>query len=171
MHIFRSFAHAAAATVLVAIVAGNQARANAALTFYFVDLALQGIGSAASAIFTPARREPPGMAVTAGVAEIIQAKLPIETPDGFAILQARAPAPAAIEVVILAEGRPSIRELDASWGPGLTGIFCKPIDTVWTRWLAMGGTVGVSVRSKDGAIIRQYGIASSDCAKLSAANR
>lgn len=111
---------------------------------------------------------PPSWPVTRGVAELINESLPLDSGDGFVIVVARAPAPAALEIQATSMGRsaPSSEELDQAWGPGLVTMFCGSEPTLWTRWIAIGGTVGLEVRSSDGSLLRRYGASSADCQAL-----
>ena len=137
--------------------------------FYFVSQAFQALSSktfGALGVFS-ASQPPPGMAVSLGAAEIINEKLPMSTQDGFTMLMARAPAPGALEMIVLAPqgSAPTAQQLDQAWGPGLSDMFCGG-DSLWRRWILVGGSVGVSVQTSSGELIRQYGASKSDCAAM-----
>lgn len=142
------------------------------LGFFLISQAFQELGSRAfgAIIGLPLSQDkpPPSWAASIGAAELINAKLPIETADGFVLLMARAPAPAALEVIIQVSGTPTptASQIDKAWGPGLIDMFCGPHDTVWTRWIRIGGSFGISAQAKDGSLIRQYGVSRSDCSNL-----
>lgn len=138
--------------------------------FYFMSQAFQALSSktfGAFGLLSP-NPTPPGMAASLGAAEIINENLPLRTEDGFTMLVARAPAPGALEMIVLApkESQPSAEQLDQTWGPGLADMFCGGSDTLWRRWVAVGGSVGVSVQTSSGELIRQYGVSRSDCAAI-----
>ena len=110
----------------------------------------------------------PSFAVSTGTASLINAKLPVETQDGFVLLLARSPAPGALEVTVQTPkgSQFNAADLDKAWGRGVVELFCSHTDTVWTRWILMGGTAGLTVRDNAGAIIRQYGATLQDCKAL-----
>jgi hypothetical protein len=140
------------------------------LGFYFLNRALDALGGKIfGALGSPSGpAAPPGMEATAGVAELLNESLPLATEDNFTILAARAPAPGALEVIVTApsQSAPSAEQLDASWGPGLATMFCAESNSIWRRWIVIGGSVGVSIKTSDGELIRQYGVAQSDCKAL-----
>ena len=157
------------AALLVAFVGGARA---GPWTFYFVSQALEQLAQGAiSRVLTPstpaAPSAPPGWEVTLGTAELVNQKLPLSSSDGFAFMLARAPAPGALEIWAQAPTpAPSASELDAAWGPGLGRLFCSKEPSLWARWIAIGGTVGIDVKTIDGATIRRYGVSRTDCLAL-----
>jgi hypothetical protein len=145
------------------------ARAALPLGFFFINQMLDGLaGRAFGALGQRLPQSPPSWPVTLGAAELINDKLPLESADGFVILMARAPAPAALEIKATAPGStpPTSEQLDAAWGPGLIHMFCGDQSSLWTRWVAIGGSVGLEVRGADGSLVRRYGVSKADCQAL-----
>lgn len=140
-------------------------------TFFFVSQALDQLASAAVSRAlspgSPAPSAPPSWEATLGAAELVNEKLPLSSADGFAFVLVRAPAPGALEILAQSPTpAPSAAELDAAWGPGLGRLFCATEANLWSRWVAIGGTVGIDVKSASGETIRRYGIARADCAAI-----
>jgi hypothetical protein len=170
--------HRLAAILLVSttLLVSCPSQAIGSLGFFLISQAFQELGSRAFGSISGSPfshdKPPPSWAASIGAAELINAKLPIETADGFVLLMARAPAPAALEVIIQVSGTPAptASQIDKAWGPGLIDMFCGPHDTVWTRWIRIGGSFGISAQAKDGNLIRQYGVSRSDCTNLTRSN-
>lgn len=138
-------------------------------SFFLVQQALTLLSEAAFSQLGPAdpAGSPPGWEITLGAAELLNEKLPVQSGDGFSFILARAPAPGALEIqAITPREAPTAAELDRAWGPGLAAMFCGQTPTLWARWIAIGGSVGLEVKTRAGETIRRYGVARSDCAKL-----
>lgn len=142
------------------------------LGFFFIDQAMQSLGVSAFGVlgFTSGKPKPgtPSWEATQGAAELLNEKLPIESGDGFSFIVARAPAPAALEIKAVAPHGSNFtsEQLDLAWKDGLIEMFCGQKPTLWTRWVSIGGSVGLEVRSSQGELIRHYGVARSDCVAL-----
>ena len=138
------------------------------LSFLLIEQAFQWIAGRALAPTLPQLQSTPSFSSTLGVAELINDQLPFETSDGFVFLRARAPAPAALELKILApstaDASLSASTLDGAWRVGLVRLFCSPTSGLWSRWIQLGGSVGLEViHPQTGEVLRRYGAASSDC--------
>ena len=153
----------AALSIAFACVCGAQVISP--LGFFFINQAFNLISGRIFSQTQPHMMENPSMKASIGVAQIINEQLPMETSDGFALMIARSPAPGAIEVKVAApKGRPiSTAELDNAWKVGLVRMFCAETPTIWSRWIAIGGTVGIEVSAPSGELIRRYGASNSDC--------
>ena len=139
------------------------------LSFFFVNQAMDVLSERAiNSIQITGKKSLPSFEVSAGTASLINDKLPLETDDGFVLLVARSPAPGAIEVIVTApkNNKISEKEMDESWGPGIVKMFCGPSDSLWKRWLLIGGSAGLTVNDASGHLIRQYGATWQDCKSL-----